>query len=147
MPLAGFTYFYNLTSLPSIIAAQAITRHVDTDAASCSIPGLELQSGFVTSQEEQAGPSLLGCSRRDLDAHYCAFTLDWLHALLTQWMDKMLSWLCNNQSPLSYAQDLLQEVRPGPWETLARRRVQHFGYKFEYVVRSEAALVPALYIS
>ena len=38
---------------------------------------------------------------------------------------------------LEHAQDLLQEVKAGPWETLARRRVQHFGYKFEYVVCSE----------
>jgi hypothetical protein len=35
-------------------------------------------------------------------------------------------------------------VKAGPWEVLARRRVQHFGYKFEYVVRSSTA---ALYSS
>ena len=31
-------------------------------------------------------------------------------------------------------QDLLAAVDGGSWETLAKRRVQHFGYKFEYLV-------------
>ena len=34
-------------------------------------------------------------------------------------------------------QELLAEVGAGPWETLAKRRVQHFGYKFEYWVRGQ----------
>lgn len=37
-------------------------------------------------------------------------------------------------------QGLLREVEAGPWETLARRRVQHFGYKFEYVVCTKGTL-------
>lgn len=36
-------------------------------------------------------------------------------------------------------QELLAEVEAGPWETLAKRRVQHFGYKFEYWVCPSAA--------
>ena len=31
-------------------------------------------------------------------------------------------------------QALLSAVAGGPWETLARRRVQHFGHRFEYEV-------------
>ncbi|BDA48090.1 probable alkylated DNA repair protein alkB homolog 8 [Coccomyxa sp. Obi] len=33
-------------------------------------------------------------------------------------------------------QELLAEVEDGCWETLARRRVQHFGYRFEYWARN-----------
>ena len=29
-------------------------------------------------------------------------------------------------------QEILREVGAGDWELLARRRVRHFGYKFEY---------------
>ena len=29
-------------------------------------------------------------------------------------------------------QELLQATDGGPWEVLARRRVQHYGYRFHY---------------
>ncbi len=44
-------------------------------------------------------------------------------------------------------QEFLAEVEDGCWETLARRRVQHFGYKFEYWVRRQCLMqiqVPSL---
>ena len=54
--------------------------------------------------------------------------------------DIMPARLYYNKAFHVHAQDLLQEVKAGPWETLARRRVQHFGFKFEYVVCSRATL-------
>ena len=33
-------------------------------------------------------------------------------------------------------QDLLAAVDAGEWETLARRRVKHFGYEFRYLTRN-----------
>ena len=32
-------------------------------------------------------------------------------------------------------QELVGAVQHGCWDVLARRRVQHFGYKFDYTVR------------
>ena len=67
----------------------------------------------------------------------CAFPMCHLKFVLPE----LLSWHQRNSlAPSVYVQELLQEVKAGPWETLARRRVQHFGYKFEYVVRSRAPL-------
>ena len=33
-----------------------------------------------------------------------------------------------------YMQELLASVDDQPWESLANRRIQHYGYKFDYKV-------------
>ena len=43
-----------------------------------------------------------------------------------------------------HAQRLLAEVEAGHWETLARRRVKHYGYQFHYVVRLSIGLACSL---
>lgn len=88
---------------------------VFTDAKHCTIPGLDLHKNFVTEEEEKVGEK---CT----------------HAMLYH----VLSMPAFSRVPESIfdgKQKLLAEVEEGCWETLARRRVQHFGYKFEYWVR------------
>lgn len=49
------------------------------------------------------------------------------------------AWGVGGQGPTltRLLQALLDAMAEGPWETLARRRVQHFGHRFEYEVRRQ----------
>lgn len=72
---------------------------------------MSLLHEFVTEQEEQVGTLAFCCSNiMDSDKVACLPP----------------SIIC--------LQDLLAAADGGTWETLAKRRVQHFGYKFEYWV-------------
>lgn len=121
-------------------------HYVNRDAALCNIPGLGLHTDFVSLAEEQASPKVPDIKSCDAAEKELSFDLSLLFTCVTNslplWVstDMSVSRLRCNMILAIHAQDLLQEVKAGPWETLARRRVQHFGFKFEYVVCSRAAL-------
>ena len=123
-----------------MLAFQATTQHVYRDAQMCDVPGLGLHTNFVSPDEEKAWHS------PSHDFAECYFEspegllLHESSGVIWQALCGHGNMACPHHVKLcSTAQELLREVEPGPWEILARRRVQHFGYKFEYVVRSKTA--------
>ena len=97
-----------------------------TSTDSCPVKGLQLIADYVSEEEEQVG-------------QYGATNL---YALLTCCMLYCACSLCmhaNNDRAdlLCHVQALLKCAEEGQWQTVARRRVCHFGYRFEYQVLRE----------
>ena len=44
-----------------------------------------------------------------------------------------------------HLQDMLNSVAGEEWDSLARRRVRHYGYKFEYKVSFQMAASPLIH--
>lgn len=97
----------------------AAEQSVATSTDVCPVSGLALVCNFVSAQEEQVHDmSLLGTSRKVMQKR--------CHCNVKS-LDTVYKWP---------AQALLKCAEEGEWETLARRRVCHFGYKFEYEASS-----------
>lgn len=132
--------------------------HVSRTAEECGVPGLSLHLDFVSEAEEQARrwtvsypEKNMSCLRspchsmrrhrrarvqHSCDVFYVSFMCD--RTAVSQCGVSASHAITNRGVPdpsSAPLQELLAALDEGPWESLARRRVKHYGFEFRYLTR------------